>query len=946
MQNPSSPPDDDVPEWLGHLSQAERDSLTELLDAYLQGLERGEPLDLTKVQSEQPRLAEPLRRYLQQLDLLHGAAAEIRSEAFAVGGATGVDAEGEHHRLGDFTLVREIGRGGMGLVYEAIQESLGRRVALKLLPMAAMFSPKQVARFRNEAQAAAQLQHPHIVPVYAIGAEKGIHYFAMPLIEGKSLDEIIVEQSQRADQQSQATRWLMAQENTSGILAAKIRLGADAADALHAAHEVGIVHRDIKPSNLLLDLEGTIFVADFGLARDAKDQSLTRTGELIGTMRYMSPEQARGIPSLIDHRTDIYSLAVSLYEFLTGQPAIEGADGVNLLRAIEQPIVPLKKRLANAPADLGTVLQKAMEKDKEERYLTARAFADDLRCVVEGKPTLAKPPTLQQRIGSWGSRHRKLVASSLVFGSVGLFASLVLVAVFAWLLQDSRRNFLRAEQHFKEARDLVDVFGSKFTDQLNGIAGAEPVRQAMLRESLKYHLAFAKQASNDPLLKQDLATTLYRIGSLTRELDSPTEAIPYFREASLKFEELKKRKVARGNWFPIWARNQGSLGLALGEAGDLSNGIEVLDKLLVELRSEYPDSVVQGASLEFVQALNNQGLLYWRQGRAQASRELLLEALRSVPNQVASNEGDDLDWLLLHAAILDNVAATVEDSDPAQASLYLAESLELQRERNKKLVLTTDSASVARTMSRMGAADRKAKNLEAAARHYQEAIRIQRDLVAASPSLASLHRDLALSLNNRGLILGDLQLFEEARLHFEEAQQQLQGLLKEHPEDLASRSGLGVTFNNLAMLSERQKDDKQAAIWYYRALSEQRFAYEKSQGSSPFRDLLSTQYANFSRLQRRAHEWDEAVRLAVAWRALWPENPDKLLAVAKEIAEIAVESAQRAGGSAAVERYQDELIQTLNQAKSAGLRLTMDIIESTPFRQAISLPMRKQLVAP
>src|SRR5262249_6071443 len=221
--------------------------------------------------------------------------------------------------LGDFRLVREIGRGGMGVVYEAVQLSLGRRVALKVLPFAAALDARQLRRFKNEAQAAAHLHHPHIVPVYAVGSERGVHYYAMQFIDGQTLSAQIQELRQR--QIDKVARW-QGDKVTEGpgtlpschlvtlseFFRTAARLGLQAAEALEHAHGVGVVHRDVKPANLLIDGPGNVWVTDFGLARLQSEPGLTMTGDLLGTLRYMSPEQALARPGGVDHRTDVYSL--------------------------------------------------------------------------------------------------------------------------------------------------------------------------------------------------------------------------------------------------------------------------------------------------------------------------------------------------------------------------------------------------------------------------------------------------------------------------------------------------------------------------------------------------------------------------------------------------------------------------------------------------------------
>ena len=203
--------------------------------------------------------------------------------------------------LGDFRLGREIGRGGIGVVYEARQISLGRRVAVKVLPPASLLDPRQLRRFEIEAQAAAALQHPNIVPVFAYGTERGVPFFAMRLIDGRNLAEVVARAA--------------AQRNGSGLPPREVaELGRQAAEALDYAHRNDVLHRDIKPSNLLVDAHQRLWIADFGLARIRGDSDLTASGDVLGTLRYLSPEQAKGRREAVDGRSDVYALGATLFE--------------------------------------------------------------------------------------------------------------------------------------------------------------------------------------------------------------------------------------------------------------------------------------------------------------------------------------------------------------------------------------------------------------------------------------------------------------------------------------------------------------------------------------------------------------------------------------------------------------------------------------------------------
>ncbi len=369
--------------------------------------------------------------------------------------------------IGEFEIRRQIGQGGMGVVFEAWQESLGRTVALKILPLASSLNQTQLARFEIEAHAAACVNHPHIVPVYAVGHDRGVHYYAMKLVTGTDLGLLIrrinrrrfevdaqrtgstVEQLQGSFSPRLSSSSLETIRSTVTHCAASAGIeelravgvsnerdyirwvasvGIQAAEALNAAHEQGIVHRDVKPSNLMVEQDGHLWVMDFGLARVESDATMTGPGDVLGTVRYSSPEQALGKRGLVDHRTDIYSLGATLYELLTGvSPFGDDSRETLLLRlAGEDPRDP--RRLNPAiPRDLETVLLKCLSRRIDARYATAQDLADDLRRFQENRAVHAIRPSLLNRMKKWVQRNRAVsstivtVTCALITLTAGLF---------------------------------------------------------------------------------------------------------------------------------------------------------------------------------------------------------------------------------------------------------------------------------------------------------------------------------------------------------------------------------------------------------------------------------------------------------------------------------------------------------------------------------------------
>jgi tetratricopeptide (TPR) repeat protein/tRNA A-37 threonylcarbamoyl transferase component Bud32 len=437
-------------------------------DEFRERQQNGEKPDIEEYAARHPRVADLLRKVLGALELIH---LSLPGGLEADGTVTGT--------LGDFRILREVGRGGMGIVYEAEQISLGRRVALKVLPFASTLDAKQLQRFKNEAQAAACLHHTNIVPVHATGCERGVHYYAMQFIEGQSLAEVIASlrtndesrmtnDERMTNDQSQVTEPYVPQDglrtevrhSTLGILSSLgirnssffrtvAQLGVQAAEALEHAHQLGIVHRDIKPGNLLVDARGQLWITDFGLAQVQGGTNLTMSGDLLGTLRYMSPEQALAKRVAIDHRTDIYSLGVTLYELLTLEPAFPGHDRQELLRqiAFEEPKPP--KRLNRViPVELETIVLKAMEKNPTERYATAQELADDLERFLKDEPVRARRPTLLQRARKWGRRHQAAVAAGIV---CLLMAVAFVGASIGWIAGEKEARRARAAEDIDQA---------------------------------------------------------------------------------------------------------------------------------------------------------------------------------------------------------------------------------------------------------------------------------------------------------------------------------------------------------------------------------------------------------------------------------------------------------------------------------------------------------------
>ncbi|HUY34012.1 MAG TPA: protein kinase [Pirellulales bacterium] len=599
--------------------------VAEVVGEYLERLEQGLAPDRGKYVVRYPELASAIEQCLAGLEMVRAVAPRTQPGGDRPGGDRPGGSEAARERaprsLGDFEILRELGRGGMGVVYEALQLSLGRHVALKVLPFASTFDARQLQRFKNEAQAAALLHHTNIVPIYAVGCERGVHFYAMQLIEGQSLAVLIrqlrvqaglVPAAEAHDGKSASGRAGSLGEGAEASYAKLLgatdphlessakttvpglsghgrpmsdvtvsvtagtarrgetyfrkvaRLMAQAADALDHAHQLGIVHRDVKPANLLVNTAGTLWVADFGLAQFQTDAGLTRTGDMLGTLRYMSPEQAGGQRTALDHRTDIYSLGATFYELLTLQPVFAGETRQELLFQIlhNEPRAP---RAVNRviPVELETIVLKALRKAPAERYATAAEFADDIRRFLDDRPILARPPSPVDRLRKWSRRHPSVVVAGallLVFGVVGLVASNWMIAAEQRKTAEAlKREELRAnetERLFRQAKEAVDVLIEVSEEELADKPMLEPTRKRLLQTALAFYEDFIELREGDTTSQAGLAAEqervrriLYELNVLHREMQAGLLERPLVL-AELRLAEEQKPRLAelRRQW--------------------------------------------------------------------------------------------------------------------------------------------------------------------------------------------------------------------------------------------------------------------------------------------------------------------------------------------------------------------------------------------------------------
>jgi serine/threonine protein kinase len=563
----------------------DRDPVDVLAEEFADRLRRGERPSVSDFALQHPEHAEQIRQVLP---------AVAQMEQLKQFRKTTVGAESVPDRFGDFRIVKELGRGGMGVVYEAMQESLGRRVALKVLAGHAQMDPQRRERFIREAKAAAKLHHTNIVPVFGVGEQDGVPYYVMQLIPGCGLNTLVSQWRRDARRETKAQA---APGETTVYGSGKARKGTDAqsgvelpplppvavagdwsliasigaqtADALHYAHQHGVLHRDVKPANLLLDEHGEVWVVDFGLAKLANYRGLTATGHIVGTLQYMAPEAFKGEA---DARGDVYGLGATLYELLTLEPPYDGDSPARILKQIaDTSPIPPHRLNPSIPRDLETIVLKAMAKEPSRRYATARELADDLEAFLQDEPIRARRESLPERAWRWARHHPAVAALSCC-----TVAALLLAAILGWTgyastqaalksekikrdeAEDASRKLRRNLQMSLEAFSMVfeaaggDEFRPGFGPRGPSGPNGPPLpfrtdaadKAAVLEAILNFYDRFARENETDTALRFEAAKANRRVGELHQWLNRHDKAEVAYRRS---LELLRSVQAERPN---------------------------------------------------------------------------------------------------------------------------------------------------------------------------------------------------------------------------------------------------------------------------------------------------------------------------------------------------------------------------------------------------------------
>jgi tetratricopeptide (TPR) repeat protein len=701
-------------------------------------------------------------------------------------------ADGELGALGPYRLLAEVGRGGLGVVYKAYDEALGRVVAVKVLRHA---DAAACRRFAREARAAAAVRSDFVVPVHAVsGPEAAGPYLVMEYVAGPTLRQRLAAEG-RLDPREAA------------------RLAAQAADGLAAAHALGLVHRDVKPANVLHDrATDRARLADFGLAREAAGGT-TGEGTILGTPEYMSPEQVRS-PGQVDARSDVYSLGATLYELLTGDAPFRGTAPMVVQRLLHEEPVPPRRLNEAVPRDLETVCLKALAKEPGRRYQTAAAFRDDLRRWLNGEPIEARPVGRVGRLALW-CRRRPVVAG-LTAGLLVVFA--VGLGGVLWQWAEARANWReavaqreRAEDNLRDALDAVEQLHTRVSEErLLNEPGMQPLRKELLETARGFYVRLIDRRRDAPAARADLARALHRLSTVSHVLGDSSAALAQAREAlDLQRALVAERPddAARRRDLAGTLHGLGVLYGALGRPDDAEAAYEEGRALARALAEAGPDDV-RARELQY-RCTCNLGVLHLQQKRLDKAEEADGEALE-LARRLADAQPDVAEWQRLVGRGHNNLAVlyfTRGQADRAGASLKRALPLLEKADRMRPGVadyqyeLARTAYNVAsldfRTAAPSLPPDRAAPRLAEAAAAFRQAIDAMRRLAEASPGVTDYRHTLGRFCNELGLLYQVTGRLDEAEAAHLEARRLFERLAQDHPAVADFAFGEAVSWQNL-----------------------------------------------------------------------------------------------------------------------------------------------------
>jgi tetratricopeptide (TPR) repeat protein/predicted Ser/Thr protein kinase len=900
----NEPTTDDVP-------PQRPDEVEALAVWFLERLQAGEKPEREAVLRAHPHLADRLDRRLALIEMMYQVGLAPQPGRPSVAGttgatgpepganpiptvATGREAAGACGRPSnppEYEILAELGRGGMGVVYQARHKRLNRIVALKMIRAGAHASPDLLARFHIEAEALASLQHPNIVQLYEVGTHDGCPYMAMEFLNGGSLDGHVTGQSPRA--------------------AAK--LVETLARAMHAAHLRGIVHRDLKPANVLLAVSGQRSaisadreiapaeltaesylltaipkITDFGLAkRLTEGKGQTSTGAILGSPSYMAPEQAEGRVHDIGPATDVYALGAILYELFTGRPPFLGLSNVDTIKKVvsDEPAAP-RRLCSKLPRDLETICLKCLEKEPAKRYATADSLADDLHRFLGGEPIAARPAGVAERAWKWARRRP---AWALLIG-VSVAATLALTALgISWSVQ-VRAERDRARHSLRVARQAIDdLYVKMASERLFDEPQLDPLCQELLEMARARYEELAQEQSADPDVRRDIALAWFRLGEIHRLQDQHTEAERAYGEAITRQEELRRDHRDEPRYRQDLANSHNWLGELLRERGRPADEVERHYRAALELQQGLVDEFDGEPTyrMELARSHYNLGIVLQDTNRLVEAQEHYDRALDLLTQLRKDDKNNPYYRQDLARALINRGRLHRSGNRPEEAGRDYEQAIDLlvglRKEFPARAVYKFELAIARQNRGNLfwirgQHAESRREQQKAAAlyadaqQEYQAALTLLRGLVADFSSRPRYKKKMGTALKNQGTALASVhdpagaeQCLDQARGVFEE--------LAQRDPDTADYHGLlGMTLGQLGWLRTTQKNWRAARWLIEQGIEQMREALKSNRQRPDYRQELRDQYRDLAWVLVQLGDHAAAARAALEMTGVFPEQ--------------------------------------------------------------------------
>jgi serine/threonine-protein kinase len=977
-------------------SSSEVRSPVELLaEEFLARHKRGEKPTIKEYCEQHPELADEIRNVFEAVLMVE----DLKPTSSDVSGSVGESVNGSGKRLeqvGDYRILCEIGRGGMGVVYEAEQQALGRRVALKVLPRSSAGDGSAQVRFQREARAAARMHHTNIVPVFDVGCDGEHLYYAMQLIHGQGLDLVIQdlrrlraqstaapEKEEKAAERSIAASLVAgkferedlaaegepesnataayqgslpssavlpgqsdmstATSNRGAYFRSVAQIGVQTAAALSYAHGRGIIHRDIKPGNLILDTTGNVWVTDFGLAKTG-DTAMTHTGDILGTVRYMSPERFRGH---CDVRADVYALGMTLYELLTLKAAYASGDRLKLIELIRQSEAASPRSVdTRIPRDLETIVMKAIDKDPKRRYQSADEMAEDLQRFVNDEPIRARRIGSVERFGRWCRRNpavASLVAAVLVLMAVGTTVSIWQAVVATRARADlAEKNAALADEQakvearFELAQKAIALFHTGVSeDALLKNTEFQELRRKLLKEAATFYDDLKKllEGQTDTRSRKALAAAYFQLGELTDKIGSKPEALALHRKALALRRELAAAEGPDVETRLDVARSLRAEGNLLLQTGDRTGALRAVEEQRDIATTLEAESATEAVRAVLAQSHNAIGVLLMGTGKMAEALEAYQKAL--AIQQKLADANPAVTEFQRGLATNYNVIGIVQVGmgKPEEALTAFRKTLAIQQKlADANPAVAEFQFDLSHTHNNIGLLLQTAKPA-AALQAHQKALAIRQKLADANPAVSECQYLLAWSQIQIGDVLARTAKPKEAREAYLKALAINQKLSDANPTVLGYQRDLGRAHNNLGRLLARQKRFAEALTAIDAGLA----IYQKLTKADPKNTEYASLLADGHACRGRALAWSGQpskaaadLRLAVErWANVPGLDPDDQFEQSRALALLAGLGADAKSGVTATEAktFADQAVAALAAVVKTGWALPGELKE-------------------